>query len=730
MASRIADMQVAKGDKSEGKNHEYYVTVDYYGKIAGESKNINIKNPNDNPIQRAYELQYPERVPQKPQQPNKRPIPPPVKPKKDTFKAPITAGAKTKAPDPKGKILSTHFVNLAQQPIQYLQMGVPFYAKIRSQGMKGKTVKLNLFEDDTFDDLVYEQNVTLTSDVCLCKITITDKMREKGGDLYGQQYFIEIEYSAQSVKSSVLNLRDDAILTKLKTAVSTAGVKKQEILKDKESKCFCNKDFTEADVKKFVKLLKGSEIIWEGQVLRGGRRAECNISDKSFSKLTNALNSAFKKYKINTCAQKMHFLAQVTEETGTFSLSEETAGQYASSQSIYKGRGLLQLTGIKNNTGLYNNPGPYQNYADYKNDQNIVRNPNIVANDVNYCIDSGAWIWSVNKKMPNAPSEAVDRWGKETSGKSLNELAEFGDKYLELISVLLNGRNKDTDMPNGWAKRQANYKLLKTGFFIYEKFHGNQAMKSKNAQDIATFNIYHNGKIEKYIPKNIKSGYEGMYKYLYYDINNNEHEICMVDFISVNKRQNGSTINSIPRGYIKTYSYPQGGNARTAYVYANGDICVEGTGYGFKKYPKGIGKVELVRMKDSLSYEKDNVRIFYSFKNSQRRYCNPESYAAFLGALAALNRTDVLCTGMCFEDATSYPSVTHPNGDSADTAYFPTLALEQKKVNAFKSFNFKNIYRGGSGWYPNLIGTKYSRGHEDHLHAGDFDSNIVIIIKE
>ncbi|OCK53154.1 hypothetical protein BA768_00940 [Chryseobacterium sp. CBo1] len=251
-----------------------------------------------------------------------------------------------------------------------------------------------------------------------------------------------------------------------------------------------------------------------------------------------------------------------------------------------------------------------------------------------------------------------------------------------------------------------------------------------NATDIVTYHIYADGKIEKHIPKEIKSGYEQKYKYVFHDKENKEHEICVVDYIFANKRNNGITISSIPRGYTETYSYPRGGNAQTAYVYSNGDICVEGTRYGFKKYPKGTGKVELVRMKDSLSYNNGNVKIYYSFKNSQRRHCNPESYAGFIGALATLGRTDVLCTGMCFEDATSYPSVTHPNGDSADTAYYSTLALEQKKVNAFKHFNFKNIYRGQTRWYPNLIGTKYSRGHEDHLHAGDFDSSIVKTIKE
>lgn len=258
----------------------------------------------------------------------------------------------------------------------------------------------------------------------------------------------------------------------------------------------------------------------------------------------------------------------------------------------------------------------------------------------------------------------------------------------------------------------------------------NKKVDTINATDIVTYHIYADGKIEKHIPKEIKSSYKQKYKYVFHDKENKEHEICIVDYIFANKRNNGITISSIPRGYTKTYSYPRGGNAQTAYVYSNGDICVEGTRYGFKKYPKGTGKVELVRMKDSLNYNNGNVKIYYSFKNSQRRYCNPDSYAGFIGALATLGRTDVLCTGMCFEDATSYPSVTHPNGDSADTAYYSTIAVEQKKVNAFKHFNFKNIYRGRTRWYPDLIGTKYSKGHEDHLHAGDFDSSIVKTIKE
>jgi hypothetical protein len=121
--------------------------------------------------------------------------------------------------------------------------------------------------------------------------------------------------------------------------------------------------------------------------------------------------------------------------------------------------------------------------------------------------------------MPKAPSSAVDRWGIETSGKSLNELAVYVDKYLELISVLLNGRNKKTGMPNGWATRQSYYNLLKTGFFKYDWYHGDKH-KPVSAKDIITYHIYSGGKIEKHIPKEIKAEYEKKYKYVYHDKNN------------------------------------------------------------------------------------------------------------------------------------------------------------------------------------------------------------------
>ncbi|QKX06317.1 hypothetical protein HN014_15825 [Aquimarina sp. TRL1] len=72
-------------------------------------------------------------------------------------------------------------------------------------------------------------------------------------------------------------------------------------------------------------------------------------------------------------------LAQVSAETGLFRQSIEEPNKFKSSQSTYKGRGIIQLTGSKDNTGYYNNPGTYKDYADYIGDQSIVSNPDKIS---------------------------------------------------------------------------------------------------------------------------------------------------------------------------------------------------------------------------------------------------------------------------------------------------------------------------------------------------------------
>lgn len=263
---------------------------------------------------------------------------------------------------------------------------------------------------------------------------------------------------------------------------------------------------------------------------------------------------------------------------------------------------------------------------------------------------------------------------------------------------------------------------------------------------IVTYHIYWDGRIEKHIPKAIQKGYEDKYKYVYHkkveEKNDNDGknkgqtaeneetkiDVCILSIRKVRKRGNGKTEQAIPKDLKVAYTYPKGGNAQEAYIDKDERIYVKGTHYGIKSYPASTGMVELVRMPDGLSIKNGGITILFTFSSTQRRYCNPDTMAGFIGALAEFGKP-MKCTGMCFADATSYPSLSHPNGDSADTEYCSSLNDEQKKVNAFIHFHFTKIFRGKESWFPKLAGTKFASGHETHLHAGDFDISKVTVKK-
>lgn len=715
---QMANKFMMRGDQNEGAYHEYYVTASHAGKILGASQvNVNVDNPD-------YKKEKPQ-------------------PQKDTPKFPENPKYNKIFPI-KGNIIEAHFVNNQGEELSKIRVGDPLRVRIHSKNMVGKHIQYVIWEKDeiSHDEIYRSKMIRIPGDVCDTYAIILDKDLFKKGinfpfgdpDLTEQHYFIEIislDLSAQSVKFGV-DMENG--LLQVEQVKSPSIIQKSKVVEKKE-KCFCNKDFEEKDVRKIVKLLKGSETIWEGQALKGGKRAECNISDKSFATLTKALNSAFKKYNINTCAQKMHFLAQVCEETGTFALSEETRSAYISSQSVYKGRGILQMTGVRINKddfkSPFDKPGPYKEYADYKGDKSIISNPTIVANNVDYCIDSGAWMWSVSKKMPSdTNSKAFNHWDKKTAGKTLNELAIYVDDYLELISVLLNGRNEKTNMPNGWEKRKSNYDLLKTGFFMYDWYHKDKP-KPSTTTGIVTYHIYADGKIERHIPKKIKTEHAKEYKYVYHDKDKKEHEICVVEWHLTQQKASGKNLGKIKPTHNKIISDKMvyEGQTDRRIKYENGDIAEYGTNKGksfWNLYKARSEKVELVRMPDNLNLK--NIGIVYSFSDTQRRFTCPGALAGFIGALAECKLPMVKTTGSCFVDATCFPSVAHVNGKSIDTKYLDK-ANETKFINAMNKFHFKDQITGNDGTHS-YENTLHKFDHNDHLHSGFRESEIIIVYEK
>ncbi len=197
----------------------------------------------------------------------------------------------------------------------------------------------------------------------------------------------------------------------------------KEVEEKEEEKCLCKKEFwTAEDVKTIVtELRKGEVAIVNGRVvkdknnhpvfkdkncniiqndekgnpiIKGGtikkidiseyelpemrdkifyidKPEKLNLSNDGYADFAKELNNAFKKYKINNCILKVHFLAQAYQETQRFTLTyESNPSSSVAGGDFYRGRGLKQLTHDYNYLQYYDYIHGTTFYNRYKNQRN------------------------------------------------------------------------------------------------------------------------------------------------------------------------------------------------------------------------------------------------------------------------------------------------------------------------------------------------------------------------
>ncbi|SDI83925.1 hypothetical protein [Chryseobacterium jejuense] len=241
MAVMIANARTASGDKSEGATHEYYVTADVVSKhIQKASPNINVVNPTHNP-EPPRKREVPKGHTSSPPKPKTTPAPEKPKPKPDgnSAKFPVTTGGK-KSDDPQGKILSAEFVDEKGNKLHSSKVGTTVKIKIVTKEMKGKKVKVKIWEEDNFtwsNDLIYEKDWVLAGDNSFVRVQLTkqlfDKAKDGGSDSSRQDYFIEVIHHDTSVTSTVMPVSADAEPTKVETGNSAVMVEKTKLKFDK-----------------------------------------------------------------------------------------------------------------------------------------------------------------------------------------------------------------------------------------------------------------------------------------------------------------------------------------------------------------------------------------------------------------------------------------------------------------------------------------------------------------
>ena len=239
-----------------------------------------------------------------------------------------------------------------------------------------------------------------------------------------------------------------------------APPKKEEEKKKENKKCFCDRDLTVEEVKSF----------YNSKMLFYAKNCPLPENKKTYEEFVKALNIVMKKYSINTCLRKAHFLAQIEVESDRLNTTLEYAegwdydhtthqGNYDKYKLYlsdkdkyreyndtkikrgynrykeclshghnvkgygpkYKGKGLIQLTW----------KDTYEKYFKYINKPKLINTPEVIANDLTYSCDSASWYWRYQSK-----------WG------DLNIAADRDDVYYINIGVNGGFNHFDTRIKN------------------------------------------------------------------------------------------------------------------------------------------------------------------------------------------------------------------------------------------------------------------------------------------
>lgn len=240
------------------------------------------------------------------------------------------------------------------------------------------------------------------------------------------------------------------------------------------SNCSCNRDITENELDIILKKIRGSQ---DTTIFTDDN---CNLDDKSKTSFLDELNKTLKKYEINTCIRKVHFLAQIYHETARLRTTLEYASGSGYNPGVhdnaiangntefgdgpkYRGRGLMQLT-WKDNYKLYKGYSGIDIITDYAK----------VSDELKIAVDSAGWYFKQGKKMNSGNTWTVPETsfsifdgstgkqfnktkythnGISYSAVNINLLAD--QDYIDTISWLINGGD------NGRTERRDYLKKLK-----------------------------------------------------------------------------------------------------------------------------------------------------------------------------------------------------------------------------------------------------------------------------
>jgi predicted chitinase len=161
------------------------------------------------------------------------------------------------------------------------------------------------------------------------------------------------------------------------------------------------------------------------------------------------INQYLNEFGLN-CVERIHFFAQIAEETGCLSVLVETESSFESSKSTYKGRGIMQITGQRNYK-------KFQEFCNSRGDNvDFITHPELMEQP-KYSVLSAFWVWQT------CNCNAYCRDLTETSLLHISKIVNCGN-------INSNCAHNDEQepcpecKPNGWTHRIEEFSRLKNTF--------------------------------------------------------------------------------------------------------------------------------------------------------------------------------------------------------------------------------------------------------------------------
>ena len=161
----------------------------------------------------------------------------------------------------------------------------------------------------------------------------------------------------------------------MKTCTCAETYQSQAAPKAKTGKCSCNNNLTKEELKSIA----------------------VHASDANIDKYLDGFNETFTKFNINSCLQKIHFLAQVIQESGSFIYNvEQGNAAYLAKYKGWHGRGLIQLTTKPNYVAFEAAVGEDVTSSAEARDK-VTKSP--------YAVHSAGWFWDKRANLNGVSNE-------------------------------------------------------------------------------------------------------------------------------------------------------------------------------------------------------------------------------------------------------------------------------------------------------------------------------------